>query len=197
MNENKLQSLIDQVSEDLSYVIREVGKRGVSEIELDSDDFQVLISRKEFQDLVVGELYEAYFLPERHESDWQLLRELVGILASERVKEFIALSAVGGIIGRSAFEVLRAVIAQITTRMNKARLPITKRKPFQEMREDMDRLDDYFRENGCARIVEVESSTGIPREKLYPLLKLLGFTHYRRHHACHWCKPGAVPQKGL
>jgi hypothetical protein len=197
MDEKKLHSLIDQISEDLSYVIREVGKRGVSESALDADDFQVLLSRKEFQDLVVGELYEAYFLPERHESDWQLLRELVTILTSARIREFVALSAVGGIIGRSAFEVLRAVIAQITTQMNKAKLPFSKRQPFQEMRKDIDGLEDYFRENGCARIVEVESSTGIPREKLYPLLKLLGFTHYRRQHACYWCKPGATPLKLL
>lgn len=194
MDEKTLDTLIDQVSEDLSYVIREVAKRGVSESEVAADDFQILLSRKEFQDLVVGELYEAYFLPERHESDWQLLRELVTMLISTRVREFVAVSAARGIIGGSALAVLRAIIARITGQMKKARLPLSKQQPFQEIKKSIDGLEDYFRENGCARIAEVESSTGIPREKLYPLLKLLGFTHYRRQHACYWCKPGASPQ---
>jgi hypothetical protein len=195
MNENKLHSLIDQVSEDLSYVIREVGKRGVSESEIDADDFQVLLSRKEFQDLVIGELYESYFFPERHESDWQLLREVVTILTSERVKEFVALSVAGGVIGNSAFAVLRAVMARIMTEMKRAKLPPSKWQPFRGMKEDIDVLEDYFRKKACARIAEVELATGIPRERLYPLLKLSGCSHYRRQHACYWCTPGTTPRE--
>lgn len=197
MDEKKLQSLLDKTSEDLSYVIREVVRRGWSERELDADDFQVLLTRKEFQDLVIGELYEAYFLPERHESDWQLLRELVTIITSQHIREFIVLSAVGGVIGNSAFAVLRAAIVRIITEMKKAKWPPSKRQAFQGIRKDVDGLEDYFRENGCARIAKIELSTGITREKLYPLLKLLGFTHYRRQYACHWCKPGATLQKEL
>src|SRR5580693_2253912 len=103
MDEKKLNTLIDKASDDLLYVIREVGKRGVSENERDADDFEKLLSQKEFKELVVGELYEAYFLPERHESDWQVLRELVNIVTSEPIKEFIAVSVVGGVIGNTAF----------------------------------------------------------------------------------------------
>lgn len=193
MNKKDLHSLIDQLSTDLSYVIREVGKRGASERALNADDFGVLLSKREFQDLVIGELYEAYFLPERHESDWQLLRELVSILSNERVREFVALSVASGVIGNSAFAVLRAAIARIATEMKKAKLPSSKWQPFHAMRDDIDGLEEFFREHACAQIVKVESSTGISRERLYPLLKLLGFTHYRRQHICHWCKPGATP----
>jgi hypothetical protein len=196
VNKQKLQSLIDQVSGELSYVIREVGKRGASESELNADDFSLLLSRREFQDLVVGELYESYFLPERHESDWQLLREIVTILSSERVRDFIELSVAGGVIGNSAFSVLRAVIARIATEMKKAKLPSGRWQPFHAMRDDINGLEEYFREHKCAQIAKVESSTGISRERLYPLLKLLGFVHYRRQHTCHWCKPGATPDEG-
>jgi len=192
MDEKKLHSLINRDSEDLLYVIREVGKRGVPENELVVDDFQVLLSRKEFRDLVVGELYEAYFLPERHESDWQILRELVTIVTSERIREFVALAVVGGVIGNTAFAVLRAVLSRIIAEMRKAKLPSSKRQPFHGMRKDLDGIEGFFRNNGCAKIVEIESTTEIPRERLYPLLKLLGFKHYRRQRVCHWCKPGVT-----
>ena len=195
VNKKKLDSLINHLSEDLNYVIREVGKRGVSETKLDADDYHALLSRREFRDLVVAELYETYFLPEWHESDWQLLRELVAIVTSERVREFVALSIVGGVIGNSAFAVLRSVIGRITAAMKKAKLPQDRWRPFQGMSDDLDGLEHYFRENGCARIMDVESSTGIPRERLHPLLKLLGFIHYRRRHVCYWCRPGTTPGK--
>jgi hypothetical protein len=197
MDQKKLDALIDQVSQDLSYVIRELGRRGVSDSEINADDFQMLLLRKEFRDLVVGELYEAYFLPERHESDWQLLHELVAVLTSERIREFVATTVVAGVIGNSAFAVLRSVIARITTEMKKAKLPSSKLRPFQGMRDDVEHIEKYFQTNECVRIADMESSTGIPRERIYPLLKLLGFTHYRRQHACHWCKPGATMKQGF
>src|SRR5215470_2545937 len=134
MEEKKLEGLIDQVSQDLRYVIRELGKRGIADSEVNADDFQILLLRKEFQDLVVGELYEAYFLPERHESDWQLLHELVAVLTSERLRDFVATAVLSGVIGNSAFAVLRSVIARITTEMKKAKLPSSKLLPYQEMK---------------------------------------------------------------
>jgi hypothetical protein len=90
MDQTELNRLIDQASGDLLYVIREVTKRGVSENELDADDFEVLLLRKEFKELVVAELYEAYFLPERHESDWQVLRELVTIATFRRKNDGVS-----------------------------------------------------------------------------------------------------------
>lgn len=199
MDDKKLNTLIDNASEDLSYVIREVGKRGSFENELDADDFEKLLLQKEFKDLVVGELYEAYFLPERHESDWQVLRELVTIFTSEPVKEFIVLSIVGGVLGNTAFAVLRAILRRIAAEMGKSKLPASREDPFRKIQRDVDGVEGFFHQNECARMTEIESSTGIPREKLYPLLRLLGFKHYRRDQpACHWCRPGATPHiKGL
>ena len=192
MDEKRLRNLIDHASADLSYVIREVGKRGVSDNALEADDFGILLSRKEFKDLVVGELYEAYFLPERHEFDWQLVRELVTIITSERIQEFIALSAVTGVLGNAAFATLRSVLAKITAEMKKVKLPSKRQQPFRNMKADVDGVEAFFQRKGCARITEVESSTGIARERLRPLLKLLGFTHHRRKFVCHWCKPGTT-----
>jgi hypothetical protein len=197
MDEKKLDICIGEISADLSYVIQEVGKRGVVDHELVADDFDVLLSRKEFQDLVLGEIYEAYFLPDRHESDWLVLRELLRIVTSEHVRQFVASTVVGGVLGNTAFAVVRSVLARILSEMTKARYSSCRRKPFQAVRGDVDRLEKFFRKRDCARIAEIESSTGIPQEKLRPLLKLLGFKHYRREHACHWCRPGTTGFRSL
>jgi antitoxin ParD1/3/4 len=173
-------------------VVREVGRRGIAETELEADDFSVLLARREFKDLVVGELYEAYFLPERHEFDWQLLKEIVAIITSEPVKEFIALSVFSGVIGNVAFLAFRAVLAQTVSEMKNAKLGAGRQQPFHDMKHDIDGIEKFFQRRECARIAEVETSTGIPREKLRPLLKLLGFTHHRRKFACNWCRPGAA-----
>ena len=118
---------------------------------------------------------------------------MVTILTGERVKEFVALSVAGGVMGNAAFAVLLYIVGRIISAMKKAKLPPSKWRPFYGMRDDIDGLEHFFRDNECARIVDVESSTGIPRERLYTLLKLLEFTHYRRQHACYWCRPGATP----
>ncbi|MGO8790545.1 MAG: hypothetical protein ACLQVL_24615 [Terriglobia bacterium] len=192
MDERKFYDVMDQVSGDLSHVIQELGKRESTELELDADDFDVLISRKEFMDLVAGELYEAYFLPDRHESDLLLLRELLAIITSEHVKQFVLLSVASGVVGNTAFAVLRAVLVRILTLMKKAEVPASRCQPFSAMKRDVDRVAAFFRKNECARLEEIETSTGIPRDRLLPLLKLLGFKHYRRQNARRWCKPGAT-----
>jgi hypothetical protein len=197
MDEKKLYSLMDRVSGDLLHVIREVGRKGVVEDQLAADDFGLLLSRKEFKDLVVGELYEAYFLPDRHESDWLLLRELLAMITSEHVKQFVAVSVASGLLGNAAFAVLRAALVRILSEMKNARVPSSRRQPFHAMKRDVDGVEAFFRKNECARMPEIELSTGVARERLYPLLKLLGFMHYRREHACHWCKPGVTAVKSL
>ena len=63
MDQTKLDGLVDQVSQDLSYVIRELGRRGVSDTESNADDFQMLLLRKEFRDLVVVNFMKRVFFP--------------------------------------------------------------------------------------------------------------------------------------
>jgi hypothetical protein len=197
VDEKELHSLIGRISGELSYVIREAAKKGVVENAVPADDFQILLQQKEFRDLVIGELYEAYFLPDRHESDWLVLRELLAVVTSEHVKQFVASAAASGVIGNATFAVLRAALARILSEARKARLAASKRQPFDAMKNDVRKVEAFFGKSECAQIAEVESATGIPRGRLHPLLKLLGFKHYRREHSCHWCKPGATTVKVL
>ena len=51
--------------------------RGYDDKSNESNDFLLLIQKKEFKDLIALELYEYYFWNERHEFDLQLLKEIV------------------------------------------------------------------------------------------------------------------------
>jgi hypothetical protein len=190
MGKNELDDVVQHVSQDLSYVIRMVGERGFSGSEEEADDYGVLLTRKEFRELVVAEIYEQYFLPERHEFDWQILHELALVLTSEKLRTFMISAVAAGILGNGAFAMLRAVLNRILTDMKVASLPAGRKAPYVEMKEVLNKIERYFQENAYGRISAIELYTEFPREKIYPLLKLLGFSHQRRKHNCLWCRPG-------
>lgn len=192
MKEDKLDRLIDGAFGNISYVIRGVGRRGLSEDERDADDFRELLQHKEFRSLVVGELYESYFLPDRHEFDWHVLHEIVTIMSSEQIKEFLALAVVSGLAGNGATVALRALFKRIIAERKRARIPSRGEDPFVAMNRDIKEIESFFQRCHYARISEIEVGTGIARERLYPLLKLTGFTHYRRRYTCYWCSPGTA-----
>lgn len=188
---------IDRIIEDsfggAAYMIQAVARRGIIDEEIEVDDFTDLLSRREFQDVVIGELYEAYFLPKRHEFDWQVIHEIVSIMTSERLKEFYAVAALGGVIGNASYAALSMLLRRVVTEMKSAKLLKVRQDPFSAMEKDVRQIESFFRAKPCARIAEIEEATGVERERVYPLLKLLGFTHCRRLHSCYWCCPGARP----
>ncbi|MGB2956524.1 MAG: hypothetical protein WBB64_11230, partial [Anaerolineales bacterium] len=51
---------------------------------------------------------------------------------------------------------------------------------------DVNKIEDYFNQNSSARIEDIEQETGVPREKIYPIIKLAGFRHHRRGTPCFW-----------
>lgn len=191
MDAKSLEDLLEQKSRDLTYVIRTVGERGVPDHEVETDDYGLLLTRREFSDLVVGELYETYFLPDRHEFEWQILHQMVLILTSENVREFIGTAVVGGVLGNAAFAAMRAVLSRIVSELSRARLPQGRQVAFLDMRDALTQLEQFFGQHDSARIAEIEVATKLPREKIYPLLKLLAFRHERRANHCLWRRPGS------
>lgn len=191
MNAKSLEELLEKESRDLTYVIRKVGERGVTDREVEADDYGLLLARREFRDLVVGELYETYFLPERHEFEWQILHQLVSILTSEKAREFVGMAITGGVVGNTAFAVLRAILSRIVSEISRARLPRGRQAAFLDMQDSVTKLEEFFAQHDHARIAEIESFTKVPREKIHPFLKLLGFKHERRANNCLWRRPGS------
>ena len=69
--------LKDTSNKNIDYILDEVLLRGYDDKSNESNDFLLLIQKKEFKDLIALELYEYYFWNERHEFDLQLLKEIV------------------------------------------------------------------------------------------------------------------------
>ena len=175
MDDSKLQRMVEDAFGDAAHVIQTVGKRGLLEVEQECDDFIELLLRREFRDVVVAELYEEYFLPKRHEFDWQVLHQIVSILTSEPIKEYCAMTVVGGVVGNAAWAALRLLLRRVVAEMRAANVSKSRRDVYLAMESDVAQVERFFKEAPCARITNIEESTRIDRARLYPLLKLLGF----------------------
>ena len=193
MDESKLQKLVEDAFGDAAHVIQTVGKRGLLEVEQECDDFGELLLRREFRDAVVAELYEEYFLPKRHEFDWQVLHQIVSIVTSEPIQEYFAMAVVSGVVGNAAWAALRLLLRRVATEMKCANISTSRRGVYLAIESDVAEVERFFGEVSCARIASIEDATRVDRARLYPLLKLLGFKHHRRAHACYWCRPGGSP----
>lgn len=189
MDQHAIERLLVNSIHNVTYVIEEVAKRGLIENAIEADFFDELRTRREYRDVIIGGFYEAYFLPERHEFDWHLLSEWVEELTNPNTVTFVKQAAMGGVVGAAAWEVCRTILRSITKAMRGASFSNERVVPYDTMLSDADKIESFFRTKDSARIIEIEESTGVPRERVYPFLKLMGFVHQRRRHNCLWCRP--------
>jgi len=61
-----------EAQKSIEYVINGVAERGWMEKPLEVDQFAELRKDQRYREAQIAALYEQYFLPERHESDWQI-----------------------------------------------------------------------------------------------------------------------------
>ena len=181
-----------EAEKNIEYIITGIAKRGWIEDPRDIDQFAILRQEARFRDAQIAALYEQYFLPERHETDWQLLSEMVHAIihaiASSPIADFAAVSIVGGVVGNAAYDLLKKTCSFIAVQLEqkldeKARERITS---FKQIGDDAESLKGFFQKVPKARIEEIEKMTGISRDKIHPLLKLAGLNHHRRDTPCYW-----------
>ena len=174
----------------VAHIAGAVAERGIIERPEEEDRFEQLRSRKEFRELIVTEIYENYFLPRRHEFDWQIVSQVVDAMCSSNV----GVAITSGVIGNGAFAILIYFLRRIHDELVAKKFSAERSGPYAKMRANVEALERYFGTPArCARIAEIETGTGVTREELYPLLRLLGFSHHRRKHNCMWCPPGIKP----
>jgi hypothetical protein len=184
-----------EAQKSIEYVINGVAERGWIELPLDVDQFAELRKDQRFSEAQVAALYEQYFLPERHESDWQILAEIaqaiIKAITSSPVVDFGALAVAGGVIGNAAYDLIKNMCSYTATLIEKrlGQKASGRVASFQQIGTDAQILKTFFQKTPKARIEEIEQLTGIPREKIYPLLKLAGMNHYRRGTPCYWELP--------
>ncbi len=194
MNQQAIERVLANRIHNIDHVVVEVAERGIVENSVEGDRFEDLRTRREYRDVIIGEFYETYFLPDRHEFDWHLLSELVEGLTEPNTVSFVKQAAVGGVVGAAAWEVCRTILRAIVRAMRSASFSDERIVPYDSMLVDAKKIEKFFDSRDSARIAEIEDSTGVARERLYPFLKLMGFTHQRRKHNCLWCTPGFFPR---
>jgi hypothetical protein len=184
--------MMDSISREaetrIAYTIREVANRGWSDVPLVVDQFAELRNDKRVYEAQIAALYEQYFLPERHEFEWQVLYDIAIAIISAPAVEFATVAIVGGVIGNAAYDMLKTLCSYAASQFEEKLGEKAKERAqgFRQLASDAEQLKSFFSKNQKARIEQIEQSTGIPREKLCPLLKLAGFNHYRRGDPCYW-----------
>lgn len=190
MNKKEIDQLLAAPLGSVAHIVRAVAERGIIEQPEEEDRFEQLRTRKEFREMIATEIYEHYFLPQRHEFDWQIISQFVEAMCSSRMAEAIA----SDVPGSAAFAILMYLLKRIHNELVAKKFSTERSGPYVKMRTNVEALERYFGTPArCARIAEIESGTGVTREELYPLLRLLGFSHHRRKHNCMWCPPGIKP----
>src|SRR5207248_1928049 len=127
--------------------------------------------------------------------DWQVLSEIVHAvihaITSSPTVDFAALAMAGGVIGNAAYDLLKKMCYDTASLLEKklGEKAHERVASFKQIGADAETLKTFFQHTPKARIDEIEQKTGIPREKIYPLLKQAGLNHYRRGTPCYWELP--------
>lgn len=184
------------LTREIDVIVREVRRRGWRDDALTSDDFATLRGDERIRLAIVAGLYEQYLLPKRHEFEWHVLYEIVRSITGADSVGFIKGVVVGGVLGNAAYHALKEAcrVAVASFRSHLGPAGKSRANGFRAMRTDAHRLARFFRTVSSARIGEIERSTGVTRERAYPLMILAGARHARRgQHACMWTAPTTGP----
>jgi hypothetical protein len=179
---------LEDIQRNIDFVIDEVAKKPWVDRRAEQDQFATLRRDRNFRDAQISALYEQYFLPGRHEHEWQILSDIAHTIVTSSLVEFVGLSVAGGVIGNAAFDLIKK-LCSYTAQQYKKKLGYKAKEradSFQQISSDAETLKLFFTNNKKARIDEIEQKTGLPREKIYPLMKLAGLNHCRRDNACFW-----------
>jgi hypothetical protein len=184
-------NVIWEIRKSIEYTVSEVANRGWADNPLEVDRFANLRKERRIREAQVAALYEQYFLPERHEFEWQVLSDIATAITTSSVTQFAAVAVAGGALGNAAYDLLKIMCSYAASQFeeklgDKAR---ERAKSFRQLSTDAEKLKSFFSKNQKARIEEIEQATGLPREKVYPLMKLAGLNHYRRYNPCYWELP--------
>jgi hypothetical protein len=181
-----------ETQKSISYIIDKVANRGWEDKEIEVDRFAELRQDQRFQNAQIAQLYEEYFLPDRHEYEWQILSDIVDFIVTSPAIEFALISIAGGVLGNTAYDLLKSLCSYVADQYKenfdeKAR---KRESSFRQIAADVEKIQSFFREKPKARILEIEEGTGLPREKIYPIIKIVGLNHYRRgDKSCYWETP--------
>ena len=177
---------LQMVENNLSDIVQNVLERGYDDFVEEFDDFSIIITQYEFNKLVTFQLYEVYFPPKRHEFELQILSNIVDAVAQSWPVAFIGTAALSGIVGSTAYEVSKRLFAHVAKNFQKDK---KRSKPFHEIDNNLMLIRNYFETRENAKIEDISEKLNVDRNKIEPLLKLLGFKCKRKKKQQIWIRP--------
>lgn len=170
-------------------VVNNINKRGMDNHMQDCDDYEQLLVRKEFSDLVVYEIYEAYFYADRHEFDLILIEQLVkSVIAFFTSKE---LREANTTLRQYLIQNIPAIISiEICAYIKKKFHANSERNAkYDDIKINVDKIQKYFKKELYIDTENIKQVFEEDEIKIIPLLKLLGCKHYINDGQDFWMKP--------
>jgi hypothetical protein len=180
-----LEARVERVAREVETTLDRVLARGFDDTVSSDDDYSLLVQRREWRDLVVLEIYEAYFPPPRHEFEHELIQHIVRAITESSGAKYLADAIATGLVGTAAWEILRSAVTAARQRLEGYR----RAEPFVDMQKTIDGIEKFFRHRKQATVGELSKVIGVEPQRLEPILRLLGFSVKRKKQARVWRRP--------
>jgi hypothetical protein len=161
----------------ISNVIAQVNSRGFDENEELYDDYSELIERTEYKNAIIVGVYENYFPPKRHEFELQLITDIIEAVINSKYAMYTAGAAVTGLIGNIFTHVVKRLLGKI---INSFKNHPNEKAKFETILNDVKNVEFYFRKKEKEEVNVLVKELGIEKERLIPILKLLGYKNYKK-----------------
>ena len=116
MDREELNKFLSSKQSRIDLTIENVIARGYDDEDEDFDDYALLIDKKEYQELIALEIYENYFLPQRHEFELRILKDIIDAIVECRPLAYTLIAASSGIIGNLATYVVKKLFIHVTSK---------------------------------------------------------------------------------
>ena len=175
--------------EHIQEFINGLNERGIESHTCELDDYRQLLMKKEFQDLVIYELYDTYFYGDRHEFDLVFLEEIV-----KSVVNFFMSPEIQAENTSLVYHILQSVPALIvveTCTYIKKNLYVNseRNKNYYNICNNVKKIQKYFKKHSYVDTKDIEKIFQEDPAKITPLLKLLGCKHYINEEEDIWVNP--------
>ena len=187
MDDKEFEQFLNPIQSNIDWTINNTLKRGYEEDIQEIDDYSLLLEKHEFRNLIIFELYENFFLPQRHEFELQILTDIVEAVVKYKPWSYALRSSASGVIGNTVYDLLKKLLSHISAKYKDR--DERRSKLFSTIENEVSKIEKYFETHESGKINELEICLDIDRDRLVPLLKLLGFKCYRRKKKNLWVRP--------
>ena len=183
----------------IDYILDEVLLRGYDDKSSESNDFLLLIQKKEFKNLIALEIYEYYFWNERHEFDLQLLNEIVDSVCNYFNNPEVIQQIESGLLQTLPSAIIISMVTQIGIKMKKIRSnrnsTSDEENSWTRIKRNIRKIDREFSNHDYVLSDDLERIFEASREEIQPLLKLCGCKCFINKKRSIWIKAGTKEER--